>query len=105
MKENAVFLQLLMCTSSKSQRKALLETITTSQVQALIEIAHNLLKGNIPISKQRFSQLKRHRTFIRQLGDTTLSIKRQKRLVCRGGSAIVLVLLSLKPTLKELWQS
>jgi len=48
-KTHTAFLQLLYSTSVK-QRKALLETITSDQLQILCEIALNVYRGTFPVS-------------------------------------------------------
>ena len=83
-KKHWSYLQLLMNTTSKQQRKQLLETIINDQLRALTEVVVNLLQRILPITPSHKSKLKRHRNIIRRLGDTTISSKKKKILLCGG---------------------
>ena len=63
------------------QRKALLQTVTTDQMKALSQIAHNIIKGNVPLNSTERQKLKGERRFIHLLGDTRLGFVHKKGLV------------------------
>lgn len=63
------------------QRKVLFQTITKEQLKALCEIAHNIIKGTIPLSSSDQTQFKRERRFLHLLGSKTLGIKHKKTLI------------------------
>ena len=98
-KKHWSYFQLLMTTTSKLQRRQLLETITNDQLRALTEIVVNLLQSVLPLTPSNRNKLKKHRQVIRQLGDRTISLKKKKELLCRQGSVITLLLKSVEPAL------
>ena len=100
-KKHWSYLQLLMNTTSKQQRKQLLDTITNDQLRALTEVIVNLLQSILPITPSHKPKLKRHRNIIRRLGDTTISSKKKKELLCKQGAVIANLLKSVEPALKD----
>ena len=63
------------------QRKALLQTVTKHQMKALSQIAHNVVKGNLPLSSVEKKRLKNARRLLHLLGDTRLGFVHKKQLV------------------------
>ena len=100
-KKHWCYFQLLMSTTSKLQRRQLVDTITNDQLRALIQIVVNLLKSIIPLTPSKKTQLKKHRKVIRQLGNSSVSLKKKKELLCRQSSVIALLLKSVEPALKS----
>ena len=99
-KKHWSYFQLLMNTTSKTQRKHLLDTITNDQLKALVEIVVNFLQLVIPISPGPKKALKRHRNLLRRVGDPTISPRDKKVLLCRQGATIAVFLKSVEPALK-----
>ena len=65
-------------TTHTLQRQALLRIIDKSQLEALREIAHNVIKGNVILSPSDKSRLKKYKKVLRVLGRK--STKRQNKL-------------------------
>lgn len=80
MQQQRHFLHLFVQTTP-IQRRALLRTVTKDQMKALSQIAHNIIKGNVPLSTAEQHQLKGERRLIHLLGDTRLGFVHKKRLV------------------------
>lgn len=76
------FLQLFIQTTPR-QRNVLLQTVTTEQMKALSQIAHNIIKGTVPLSAAEQQQLKSERRLIHLLGDIRLGFVHKKNLVQR----------------------
>jgi hypothetical protein len=89
-----------MSTPSTLQRNALLDTITQDQLRALTEIAVNILRGVLTVTPSYYTKLKKDKKLIRNIGDTSVSLKRKRELLCRRGRVIVLLLKSVEQTLK-----
>ena len=100
-KKHWSYLQLLMNTASKQQRKQLLDTITNDQLRALTEVIVNLLQSILPIATSHKPKLKRHRIIIRQLGDTEISSKKKRELLCKHGVVIANLLKAVEPALRD----
>jgi hypothetical protein len=99
-KRQSFYFHLLKDTKSKIQRKVLLDSITKEQLQALIEITHNLLQGVIPMTSSHKKKLSPHRKFLRMLGDPKGSLQNKRVKLCHRSSVIVLLLNAVWPTLK-----
>ena len=65
--KHVYFLRCLGVTSSY-QRRHLLRTATSEQLNVLYEIALNVLEGNISLNSQDFARLYKHRNVLRKLG-------------------------------------
>ena len=66
-------------------------------VYCVCDCAHNIAKGNIPVSEEELEILKRHKECLRKLVKKKTSDREKKRLIQEGG-----FLGSLIPTLVEL---
>jgi hypothetical protein len=97
LKKHAPFLRILQTTTSRLQRKALLDTITNDQLKVLVEVTVNVLRGALPLTKSYKVKLQKHKKLIRALGDQSISLKTKKTLLCRQGQAIALLLKSVEP--------
>jgi hypothetical protein len=101
-KKHVAFFQLLLTTASKIQRRILLDTITKDdQLRALVEITVNLLRGVLPITPSSKTALGKHKTLLRTIGDKSVSLKKKRRLLCRRGHVIAILLKSVDPALKN----
>lgn len=90
-----------MTTPSQAQRKALLDTITNEQLKALVEVTHNLLQGNIPLTEAQKRKLRKHKTFLKILGDPKVSNSIKRDALCRKGAVVTAVLRAAAPQLKQ----
>ena len=100
MRKQIWYLHLLMMTASSAQRKALLDTITNEQLKALTEVTHNLLQGHIPITEGHKRNLRKHKTFLRILGNIKVPYSQKREALCRKGSVVSLLLKAAAPQLK-----
>ncbi len=91
-KKNVSFFRLMSTSSSRKQRRALLDTITADQLKSLIEIIVNLLEGVLQITSKRKSELGRYKTLIRTLGDKSVSLHRKQKLL-RGRDLVIVILI------------
>ena len=103
MKQQRYFLQLFAQTNF-TQRKALLDTVTQSQIKALSEIAHNFVRGILTFTPAEQTQLKRHRRFIHLLGDKHLGYKHKRTLVRNKPRILYLIVKKAVTYLEQLWQ-
>ena len=101
MKRQIWYLHLLMTTTSSAQRKALLDTITNEQLKSLTEVTHNLLQGNIPITEAQKRNLRKHKTFLKILGNVKVPNSTKREALCRKGAVVTTVLKIAAPQLKQ----
>lgn len=92
-KRNAVLLKALY-DASPQKRKDIIAHCSPDFLQALCEIALNLLKGNIPLSNCQYAKLKRQKKIIRLLADKKTSLKRKHRALKKQTGGFILPLLS-----------
>ena len=98
-RDNSAFLHLLMCSDTpKAQAKALLDTISKMQLNALTEIAFNLLKGTIKITENHKSSLRRYAGKLRILSKTKLPTKSKKDILTP--TFVASLLRAVAPSLK-----
>lgn len=77
---HAAFLRLLYETNAK-QRKMLLQTITSAQLQAVLEVTWNVYRGTFPVSDYYVKKMAPYKTSIRTLVSKRVSNKRKKEIL------------------------
>ena len=65
--------------------KLIIEKADNSLIKCLCECAHNILKGNIELSKKDLKKLKRYRRKLHDLVNKKVSVKRKKKILQTGG--------------------
>nr|DAC81315.1 TPA_asm: gasderminX [Larimichthys croaker adintovirus] len=76
------------------KRKDILAHSSPDFLQALCEIALNLLKGNIPLSSPQYKKLKSRRKIIRLLADKKTALNQKRRTLMKQSGGFILPLLS-----------
>ena len=82
------FLELLR-TTRKLQRQALLRTIDKSQLKALSEIAHNVIKGSVILSPSDKNRLKKYKKVLSVLGRKSTTRRDKLKALQSKTTAIV----------------
>ena len=82
LKSQLNFLRLLMSTSS-TQQKAMIQTISLAQMRALVQIVYNVLVGNRRLSDANKKKLNVYKTVIRRFVDRELSFKKRKEILLK----------------------
>lgn len=72
---------LLFVQTTPAQRKALIQTITSQQLRAISQIAHNIVKFKIQLTTAQKKTLKRERRLLHVLGDRTLGYQHKKKAI------------------------
>ena len=87
-----------------TQARDILGTLTAEQVNAIGEVAVNILYSTLPITAQYKGKLKRHAPKLEYMGDSRISLKKRRSFL-RGNHQIVSLLLNAaKPMLKGLME-
>ena len=81
MLRNLPFLQLLYDTKSDRQRRSLLKTATPSQVRALGEICHEILRGNCDIDEECRRDLRLHIERLKAISSPKLTYGQRKKRI------------------------
>ncbi len=95
-------LLLLDKSTSKEQAKALLETATLDQVNAVSEITYNLLSGNLPLNSKVNSILKKRKRVLNKLANKSISQKERSCIILQHTRLILDTLLLNKSILLRL---
>ena len=86
------------------QIKAVLSNLTSQQINAIGEIAANVLYGNINITESFKRKLRPYKTKIEYIGDSANSVNRRGHLIVQQYRMTVLLLTAVKPILKSFLQ-
>ena len=70
--------------ASPSTTKAIIQTGDRGLINTLCDCCHNVLKGNVPLSKVQKTRLRRHKRVLRQLTNKK-SLRVKKGLLQTGG--------------------
>jgi len=80
-RQHATFLRLLQ-ESTPRQRKAVIESITNTQLDALSQLILNIVQGNIPVTDSYIKKLKRYKDIIHSLATRKVSrVKKRDALI------------------------
>ena len=66
-------------------RKLLIDKADRSLVECLCEIAENILRGNVRLTQLQKDRLKRNRTGLRELTKKSVTLKKKKDILQKGG--------------------
>ncbi len=94
LEKNLPFLRMLEQVNVK-QRKALLMHASREQFKSIITLVHNILVGNIHLSKEDKTQLQRYRKCIRTLDSKTVGIRVKRELLIKHHSILPVCVVSL----------
>ena len=83
-KNNRGYLQLL-ADCPHQQRQLLLKTASPQQVQALVQIIHNVLYENIPIPEENKRKVLRHKDALVNLGELDVPYKTKRQTLVQEG--------------------
>jgi hypothetical protein len=90
------FLKMLSKIKSVNKRNAILKEISGDKVlfDSLSELAHNLLKGNIPLKKGQLQKLKRHNKLLKALDcpKTRKCLSKRKKVIEQSGGFLPILI-------------
>lgn len=87
---------LLEHTTSKQQGWGLIYSVNNSQINAITEIIHNLLQGNISLSPKNKDTLRKNKKIIELLGNPKKSNSQKSKLFKIHYKLLLKLLLSLR---------
>jgi hypothetical protein len=90
----------LFLTTTPTQQRALISTITPNQTDSLTEIFHNFLI--LPLNKDETVFIKKRRQLIRKLSDITKRASFRKKLLLKHSNSILKILNFFKEHLLDL---
>lgn len=91
----------LLVETTDTQRLAIIKTLSTSQVRAVLEAIYNVLRGTCPVSDKVKKALYHQRKTIRRLVSKDLTLQQRQRLIIKHAKLVPLL---VKPVV-EFFQS
>lgn len=70
---------------STKRRKEVLKAAPKEFIKAVSEGSFNILKGNVPLTKEKIRKLKRQKRNLKSLASKKTSVRVKKNLLQRGG--------------------
>ena len=96
------FINFLLKTKIRNQRRAVIKSADKHQIKALAEIVANTLAGSIPVSPAGRKQLRPFKTVLRKISHKSTSNKDRKHLIFRNLVSVIKLLNLVKPALELL---
>jgi len=88
-----------MMQSPHNVRKKLVKTAQKPVIDCVSECCHNVLKGNVHLTKAQKTKLHPTRQHLRQLASKSVSIQKKKRILNQKGGILPLLAAPLLPLL------
>ena len=98
-KEFENILKLIHRTRNHTDITHFIDSINNKVIRSLVEIAYNILKGNIPITKRQIQKFKKHKKDLKTLISRNVPMKRKRHILKQNSNLIrdmLKVLFSLK---------
>ncbi len=89
---------------SQNSRNKILHNGEKPLIEAICQIVHNVLEGNIPINEKTKHQLSKYRQSLRTLTDKN-SLKKKKKILVQNGGFLPLLLSAVLPFLPTIISS
>ena len=85
-------------------QKRILEKVSSELIRCLCDCAHNVLQGNVNISRHHKQKLKPHKTKLRKLANCKVALKTKQRIIQKVGFLPIL-LSALTPVISGVLES
>ena len=79
------------------QRRLILKTAPKELIHALSEASLNILKGTVPLTKAKYSKLKRHKASLVKLANPKESLISKRKIVQQRGGFLTALLGTILP--------
>ena len=99
MESHLALLQVLQDASPRLQ-KAIIANIDKKTIEAIAEVCHNYLCGNIKCTKHHFEKLKKHQVKVRKLAGSKEKTEEKRQILLQSGNGFLGLLLT--PIISEL---
>ena len=100
-KLNTSFMQFLFDDLPHNQRLHAIKFATEDQLKSIVELIYNLLIGNIPVTTEEISLLKKHKSFLYKLVQNKSNPNKIRGLLCKNYNTFVHLLRLLESWVSE----
>ena len=90
LRKNGPTLRLLQKAPAPLQKR-ILDKASSELIRCLYDCAHNMLQGNVNISRHHKQKLKPHKTKLQKLADRKVALKTKQRIIQKGGFLPILL--------------
>ena len=90
LRKNGPTLRLLQKAPAPLQKR-ILDKASSELIRYLCDCAHNVLQGNVNISRHHKQKLKPHKTKLRKLANRKVALKAKQRIIQKGGFLPILL--------------
>ena len=90
LRKNGPTLRLLQKAPAPLQKR-ILDKASPELIRCLCDCAHNVLQGNVNISRHHKQKLKPHKTKLRKLADRKVALKTKQKIIQKGGFLPILL--------------
>ena len=97
LRKNGPTLQLLQNASTPLQKR-IQDKASPELIHCLCDCTHNILQGNVTLSRHYKQKLRQHKTKLRKLADCKVALKTKKQLIQTSGF-LLLLLSALAPVI------
>lgn len=80
--------------SSPTERYKIIQYSDLDLINTLYECVYNTLKGNIPLTKDEISKLKRHKNILRKLYRSRGGLRKTQKIIIQSGGSFLPTLLA-----------
>lgn len=81
--------------ATPAQRKIIIQSASTDFILTLCEIAFNVIKGKIPLTKAQYQKLKKKKSGIKLIADKKICLTKKKKKLINQSGGFLLPLLSV----------
>ena len=78
----------LLAKATPKRRKVLLRNASNAELRSLCELCLNVIKGHLPLNKNAFHRLKRHRKTLETLANKRMPMKEKRQFINQKGGII-----------------
>ena len=90
LRKNGPTLRLLQKAPTPLQNR-ILNKASSEIIRCLCDCAHNVLEGNVEISRHHKQKLKPHKTKLQKLADRKVALKTKQKIIQKGGFLSILL--------------
>lgn len=101
MRRNLSLLELIY-KSPPALRRVIISNANLDFINALCEIAFNVLQGNIPLTNQQYKQLKKKKSLIRLIADKKIKTLKKRKTINQSGGFLLPLLGAAIPFITSL---
>ena len=88
--------------SRAGERKKVLKAATNEELKGLCEVCLNVVRGNVKLSKRRFTGFKRHKNVLHKLSNKKVSLKAKRKVINQKGGFLGTLAAFSAPLLTQL---